>query len=179
MRTVIRGNILDSNEDFILQQCNCVTLWGKGLSDQIARKFGVDVYSYRTPITNSPKSNVCSLDTRSTVGTVYIVGGNQDKPQIINLFGQYLPSHPRAWHPHIATEAGVPDDYSSRERYFKEGLDALIEDFKDRESVSIAVPYGIGCGLAGGNWLHYEKMLDEFEEQLSKLTNLKLVYYRL
>jgi hypothetical protein len=26
----------------------------------------------------------------------------------------------------------------------------------------IAFPYGIGCGLAGGNWKRYEEMIEEF-----------------
>ena len=30
------------------------------------------------------------------------------------------------------------------------------------ELESVAFPYGIGCGLAGGNWEEYQAMLEEF-----------------
>jgi len=48
-------------------------------------------------------------------------------------------------------------------RYFEEGLD-YFED----EGVKIAVPYGIGCGLAGGKWDSYLKLLESFHSSLKK-----------
>lgn len=42
------GNIIYAKEQYILQQCNCLTIRGHGLSDTLARAFPyADIYSNR------------------------------------------------------------------------------------------------------------------------------------
>jgi hypothetical protein len=153
----LKGNILDVRTGYILQQCNCITVRPYGLSADLSRRFpGTCPYDYRKPI--RPGVNMSREEDRSEPGTVMIIG-TEDGPDIINLFGQYTPGK--------AKPNSVLDKSSDREKYFQNGLDALI-DFFDRttEPITIAVPYKIGCGLAGGQWNHYKKMLDDFEKTM-------------
>ena len=53
-----------------------------------------------------------------------------------------------------------PDTYQdtsmNRQLWFKQCLDEIDK----LELDEIAIPYLIGCGLAGGNWGKYEKLLN-------------------
>ena len=60
--------------------------------------------------------------------------------------------------PYTYGQNKVIDDYNRREIWFNSRLkeiDRLVPE-------SIAFPYGIGCGLAGGNWENYYNMLINF-----------------
>tara|TARA_B110000908_G_C10216087_1_gene432885 strand:- start:50 stop:262 length:213 start_codon:yes stop_codon:yes gene_type:complete len=59
---------------------------------------------------------------------------------------------------------------SDRLRYFEECLDGLVEFFGEESSEypTIAVPFKIGCGLAGGNWSKYLELLNDFHCRLQK-----------
>ena len=55
------------------------------------------------------------------------------------------------------------------EKRFKECLEALgaLPDYQN-----LAFPYGIGCGLAGGNLTHFEQFIREFAVRFHKHVNL-------
>lgn len=59
------------------------------------------------------------------------------------------------------------DTYQNRKIWFQECLDILDENNYE----TVAMPYGIGCGLAGGKWFEYKKMLEE--------CNTNIVLYKL
>lgn len=61
------------------------------------------------------------------------------------------------------------DSYNNRKIWFKECLDILDE----HNYGTIAIPYGIGCGLAGGKWDEYKHMLEECKTKvvIYKLSN--------
>lgn len=86
MRTVI-GDIVKSKDQYILQQCNCLTVRGHGLSETLARAFPyADIYSERRPQGNR---NLAIEDDRAKPGTVSICMDPQgNNPGIICLFGQ-------------------------------------------------------------------------------------------
>ena len=73
------------------------------------------------------------------------------KERIINILGQFYPGRSK----------GIYDTKEKRLIWFQEALDkiALINDIH-----SIAIPYRIGCGLAGGNWKEYLDKLKNFAE---------------
>jgi hypothetical protein len=54
--------------------------------------------------------------------------------------------------------------------WFQECLDKfkleLDEKGMNREDVQIGFPYGIGCGLAGGDWTVYSKMISDWEKEI-------------
>ena len=63
------------------------------------------------------------------------------------MFGQYSPYK-------------NGESQSVRIKYFKDCIRSL-ENSKEISHNKIAMPYGIGCGLGGGNWEDYEKILME------------------
>jgi len=82
-----------------------------------------------------------------TPGTIQVRG------RIINMMAQYYPN--------LARKEGEFDSVSLRLKWFSECL-TLIASLKPN---SLAFPYGIGCGLAGGNWNLYQDMLINFTRQ--------------
>jgi hypothetical protein len=183
----IRANILSVKEGYIFQQCNCVTLKAYGLSQDLETAFpGTCPYQYRKAARNQKgllSCNVATPDTRSTPGMVFILC-NENGPNIVNMFAQYAPGKPwNVWQPLIDVDGKitVPDQSVDREKYFQDCLDAMFDYFEfTEEKIEIAIPYKIGCGLAGGNWENYEKMLISFENRLiDNGINVEMSVYKL
>lgn len=128
------GDLLEATEEYIAHQCNCVTKRGMGLSGDISRKF-----PYADPY--SPHS----LKNPSTI-KIYT---HIDHPKFIGMFAQYYPGKPK-----VSSDI---DTVSNRENWF---LDCLHQ-IGQLKPASVAFPYKIGCGLAGGDWEHYLTMLRE------------------
>ena len=60
---------------------------------------------------------------------------------------------------------GYEDTYEEREKWFRQCLDELG---KCDQYQSLAFPYKIGCGLAGGNWENYLVMINDFTFKYKK-----------
>lgn len=56
-------------------------------------------------------------------------------------------------------QPGRKDTSSMRLKWFQSCL-ICVEELSDLKS--IAFPYGIGCGAAGGHWPHYLECIKEF-----------------
>jgi len=149
-------NILNAKEQYLVHQCNCITNHAAGLAYQIFKKF--------------PYSNSYIKRTEPSVpGTIEICGNGINKRFIINLYGQYAPGK--------HNDKSLRDQLLMRTMYFHDALTKIsqIPDIK-----SIAVPYKIGCGLAGGNWDFYFTELKELDYKLAKFNkNFELVIYNL
>ena len=170
------ANILEVKDGYILQQCNCITVYPYGLSADLEKTFpGTCPYSRRNP--KIQHTNVARTQDRSVPGTLAIMQ-NSTGPAIISIFGQYCPGGPGNAS-YLATEAGVDDSQEAREKYFAEALNGLHDYFwGTKEYIKIAVPFKIGCGLAKGNWQNYEKMLLQFEEKMKNSgINLEMNIY--
>lgn len=127
---IVEGNILDAPEQYIAQQCNCVGKSARGLSAQIAARYPeADVYKMRS--------------TPSTPGTIQVCG------RVICMFSQYGMGRPGAYGQRL------PDTYQLRLQWFKQ----CLEHIAALNPASVAIPYGIGCGLAGGNWSEYNSAI--------------------
>jgi hypothetical protein len=159
MLTEISGNLLEATEQYIVQQCCCTAVKAHGLSDVIARVLGVNVYAIRR---REGRKNLAVPADRAVPGTIRV------EKNVINLFGPFAMGKPGAYH----TDLGVPDSAADRVRYFREGLDAI----RQLAPASVAFPYRIGCGLAGGNWTVYRGMLEEFA---AANPAIRVVVYRL
>lgn len=139
------GDVLE--QPVIVQQCNCVTVLSHGLSASIAQKYPwADIYKQRVPKSrNVAKStSVPGTLTTSTNGTT----------TVIHLFAQWAPGKPGQWQWRYPGPADTP---ASRLNWFQQclvQLDAL-------QFPHVAVPHGIGCGLAGGDWVLYERLLNQ------------------
>lgn len=149
------ANLLDATEDFICHQCNCVTTTPYGLSAQIFQKFPY-ANTYAQRISNPSSRNFARLDTQSVPGTIDVTG------KVINIYAQYGPGKPNSFN----------DTYEQRKTWFKNCLNH-IATLKPK---SLAFPYNIGCGLAGGVWSEYEAMLTVFARENSET---QLVLYKI
>lgn len=87
-----------------------------------------------------PAANPYKCNNTERIGTIDVISTNGCK--IINMFAQYAPGKSKN---------------EDRLLYFKKCLDA-IDNMGFNE---VAMPYMIGCGLAGGNWDEYKKLLNE------------------
>jgi len=143
MIKIINENILNSNAKYIVHQCNCVTKNAKYLAQDIFNKFPYsDIYSTR--------------NTNSKPGDIIISGNGNEQRFVIALFGQYYPGPPKI-------SDSKFDGYEIRKIYFYEGLKKII-NISNVES--IAFPYGISCGAAGGDWNFYSSLLEKFSKSI-------------
>lgn len=148
MLEIINGDLFNSNETWIIQQCNCVTNRSAGLSKEVFKRYPkADIYRKRTK-PDKP-------------GNITIHYGDKN---IINLLAQYYPGKPS----YRKTMDNLLDDTNQRIEWFKNCLKEIsrhADEINEKYERSVAVPYGIGCGLAGGNWTVYLSLLKEFSER--------------
>jgi O-acetyl-ADP-ribose deacetylase (regulator of RNase III) len=149
----IKGDLLNAHEPYIAQQCNCLTVTPHGLSTSIGKRFPyAAVYSNR----RSMGQRNCAIETdRSMPGTIQIAKSiNNTDPIILCMFAQWGPGKCGKFNTYPKT---YEDTVENRCKWFQQCLDII--DSNDSIMI-IAMPYLIGCGLAGGDWKTYEIMLN-------------------
>ncbi len=158
---IINGNILDAKEQFIVHQTNSVSRGASGLAKSIFERFKyANVYSHR------PYPYIAKGD--DLPGHIIIRGNGTTERFIISIGGQYFPGE--------ANEKSLLDSSIVREGYFWQCLRQIA---KIEKLESIAFPFRVACGLAGGNWEHYYKMIENFEKIANGLHRVDVVLYRL
>jgi O-acetyl-ADP-ribose deacetylase (regulator of RNase III) len=157
MLKIINGNLLNSDCQYIAHQCNCYSHHGAGLARAIFKAFPwADVYSSRSERGNDA----------SHFGSITVHGDpKRNQRYVINMYGQLKPGKPSRGR----------DSAASRLEAFGKGLDQIAELPELR---SIGFPYGIGCGLAGGDWDEYERLLEDFAERVGE-RGVSVILYRL
>ncbi len=150
------GNLLEFIEGLIVHQCNCLTVHAHGLAQTIARRFPMaDLYAAREPI---GKRNLAIEAHRGTPGTFLAVG------RVVCFMAQWRPGKINSPYFGKYPESDPPETADQREKWFAECLAQLASTYKD--PLEVAFPDHIGCGMAGGNWVQYERMIKEFAERL-------------
>ena len=140
MIKIVNDDLLKATEDYILHQCNCITRNAAGLAFSLFNKFPyANVYKTRADF--------------SVPGTIQVCGNGLGERYIINMFSQYAPG--KCWN------NSETDTYELRKQYFKS---CLSEVAKIQNLKSVALPVGIGCGLAGGKWEDYYQMISDFAD---------------
>jgi hypothetical protein len=165
----VKGDLLDDKHgaDLIVHQVNCLTVREHGLSQSVFEKFPrANCYKSRTAIS---ERNCATEETRDTPGTVTIVDN-----KVINMFGQYAPGPVGRWSQKYPTYDNRIETQQLRKEWFLACLDDLVAKLRGRK-VTIAFPYKIGCGLAGGSWADYSAMLDEFQKKHSETIKVIIV----
>lgn len=147
MIEIINADITTASEKYILHQTNCVSNYAAGVAKAIFDKF--------------PYANCYKNRKDSDIPGSIIVCGGKGKKNIINLMGQYYPGYPNDGN----------DNYLKRKDYFLSGLNK-IEMIENLES--IAIPFLIGCGLAGGDWAVYSKMIHDFTDRVAGRAKVRL-----
>ena len=155
------GDLLDCDADVIVQQCNCLTRRALGLSAAIAERLGVNPYAER-----EGSGNVASAASPAQPGTVSLHAVQRPLGQqqhVACLYAQYAPGTCRkryAVYDRVKQERSVEESAELRERWFAQCLEALAAEMQQRGLRSVALPHGIGCGLAGGAWPRYRALID-------------------
>lgn len=129
MITIVNGNLLEATEDIICHQVNCQGVMGSGIAAQIRKKWPNVYTDYKLYVERYQNLY------KSPLGTMQIVP-LPNKQIVCNIFGQ--------------------DNYGRDKRCTS--YDALYEAlcsldiYASTNNLTIAMPYGIGCGLGGGDW---------------------------
>jgi O-acetyl-ADP-ribose deacetylase (regulator of RNase III) len=161
----IKGDLLIIQVDVIVQQCNCLTVRPYGLSSSIASKLDVNLYKYRKSM---GKKNLAIPEDRGTPGQCIIFATNVNGPKYVAcLLAQFAPGKAKCYHSEITQQHGYVDSYDQREQWFQQSLNHLKVFVINYSFKTIAFPFAIGCGLAGGNWKNYAKMIDNFAKDLT------------
>lgn len=151
----------------ILHQCNCLTVRAHGLSEPIEKKYPeAAIYSKRRPM---GRRNLAIPEDRSSPGTFII------SDSVISLFGQWRPG--KIGSPYFSSypESNPIETTEQRLLWFREGLKKIGMHFSTlNQKITIAVPHGIGCGLAGGCWKDYLESLTDFQEEYREWITITL-----
>lgn len=101
----------------------------------------------------------------------------KDKPVIVGLLAQYDFSTVN----YRYRRGIIQETTKMREEWFRKCLDKLAEFLSVNPVYTrIAMPCGIGCGLAGGNWEVYNTMLTQWTEKIRKVNpNIKVYLCKL
>ena len=180
----VKGDLLDNDKnccDVIVQQLNCLCVRGHGLSATISNKYPyANVYKNRKA---EGRKNLAILSDRPEPGTTVLskplldnISNHHNFPIVAGIFGQY--DFGKMNYKFYRPQYKVPETKQLREDWFRSGLGLLnnwiINNNHNHNNFKIGFPYKIGCGLAGGDWNNYLKMIDDF----SKLIDCQVwIYY--
>jgi O-acetyl-ADP-ribose deacetylase (regulator of RNase III) len=162
---IIDGDLTTADVDMIIQQCNCLTISSYGLSQAIKTSLCVDPYGHRRCLPG--KKNCAVKEDRGKVGTVMIYKIKSHRPNYVAcLFAQFSPSKPSLYHSDLLkdhidpiTMEPITDSNEQRMVWFNRCLNKLAHRIIKLKCKKVAFPYMIGCGLAGGSWDKYGKIL--------------------
>lgn len=153
----VEGDLLQSNCTVIMHQANCQKIMGAGIAKSIASMY---------PLAERvDKDNPHSPQDR--YGS-YTLAVNPNGVTVVNLYGQLNPGR---------ANKNVQDE---RVQKLESAIHSAFHLLNSNQvssinSSKVGLPYGIGCGLAGGDWEKVEKML----ETVSSFHNIDIYLYKL
>lgn len=151
MLEIVDGNVLAAKENIIAHQVNCLGVMGGGVALQIRKQFP-NVYKEYTHLCSQYEGNPAGL-----LGNVQILNIGDNK-WIANCFGQ-----------NDCFRLKVCTVYEALDKCF-----AQLYNIAKSRGLSIAMPYMIGCGLAGGDWDVVYSMLQKYFDN----NDVKLTLYK-
>lgn len=128
------GDILQTECDIICQQVNCQNVMGSGLAKSIYKWFPCVKEGYHLYCENKNPYDLLGCVNWITTNT------NNERADFVtfaNIFGQLNYGRQKVRY----------TDYDA----LAKGLEEVFI-FASKENKSVAIPYGIGCGLANGDW---------------------------
>lgn len=140
----INGNIFNSDAEIICHQVNCQGKFGRGMAGQIKKIYPTAYEDYIKNTINCIKHY--NGDTSKLLGQV-LFSEVRDHKFIAHLYGQNF----------YGKDGKVYTCYPF--------LKIAMEKVRDYSIIShcnkIAIPHGIGCGNAGGDWNVVDKIIKE------------------
>ncbi|RJS57470.1 hypothetical protein CJ481_17205 [Bacillus subtilis] len=157
MIKIEKGNILDATEDIIVQQVNCKGVMGAGVAKAILNKYPNVKKEYQSFRNFNLNKGLTDKDLLGLVNYVRVSDGKV----IANVFGQI----------NIKKNRFDKTVYTKTEALTR-GLKE-VKELSKQLNKSVAIPYGIGCGLAGGDWNIISELID------SIFSDYKVTIYKL
>ena len=136
--TIKSDDLLDAEEEYILQQCNCGACKFKphGLSTAIAKKFPfADPYSLRIRRPMGQR-NFAVKEDQPNPGSIQILKDEDFAKKVICMFTQYGMGKPYSFTNKVAQQVAPHG--------------------------TLAMPFHVGCGLAKGDWQTYKQLINEW-----------------
>lgn len=134
-----QGDLLQSDCNVLIHQANCYQTMGAGIAKQIRNKYPeayrADQHDQRRP-----------LERLGSYSVGYHLPTNQ---YIVNLYAQL----------HYGTQKRQTD-YNAL-RMALQATFAWLDTIDPLKKLTIGLPYGMGCGLAGGDWSIVVKIIEE------------------
>lgn len=127
----VKGNLLDSNCDYICHQVNCQGVMGSGIARQIRERWPVVYLNYKM---------LCE-----DIKPELLIGKIQITDRVINIFSQ--------------DNYGYDGRRYTSYDAFVEALLKFRNHIP--VGSTIGFPKNIGCGLGGGNWQIISAMIEE------------------
>ena len=130
MVNYVKGNLLNSDCDYICHQVNCQGVMGSGIARQIRERWPEVYKSYRRFYEDAVWSN------SKLLGRIDIANIIDDKRKVINVFSQEFCG------------------YDGKRYTSYDAFATALETIKYRIPIgyTIGFPKNIGCGLGGGDW---------------------------
>lgn len=135
MFQIIRGDLTETDADYICHQVNCRNAMGSGVAKAL--------YS-RWPEVKSEYHKLCqTASPTELLGKIQVVPLHDLPQSVINVFGQLN---------YGRSDGVVYTEYPALQK-------ALAEINRTCSGKAVAFPYGFGCGLAGGDWRTVESLM--------------------
>jgi len=131
----IKGNLLDSNADALVNTVNTEGVMGKGIALQFKEMFPKNAKLYIK----------ASREGKINIGSVFVV-----KDSSLHTGEKIIINFP------TKTSWRKPSEYS----YIEDGLNNLATVIKEYNITSIAIP-PLGAGQGGLNWVRVKKMIED------------------
>lgn len=139
----VKGDLLKGQTNIIMHQVNCKGVWGAGLAKQIRDKYPNAFVDYK---------RLCDEKGSKLLGhsRIWI---SKDRT-IFSIFGQDGYGRDRRYTDYDALIGGI-----------KEAIRKYRSTEQSYHQLPIGIPCGIGCRLAGGDWLIVKNLLGNIEEE--------------
>lgn len=149
----VKGNLLDSDCDYICHQVNCQGRMGSGIAKQIRERWPEVYTKYRKEYDFWTQQ---MGRTMSPLGNIDIVRINNSNQSVINMYTQ--------------SAYGYDGKRYTSYDAFERALNLIRTYIPD--DVKIGFPKNIGCGLGGGDW----EIISDLIERILGQTNDVYIY---
>ena len=158
MIKIIQGSVLDAQEDYVLQQCDCLSTQPKDLDLDYKKEFPwADVYGMRAPMNGF--RNIATNDSRGKPGEIQQFPAGTEEPTVIAMFSQICPGRPFTGF--NKNKRFKDDTAENRVKWFTQ----CLEEITKLNPESIALPDQLGCYRNGADWEIYSDIIQEFADK--------------
>jgi O-acetyl-ADP-ribose deacetylase (regulator of RNase III) len=140
----VKGNLLDSDCQVMMHQCNCFSTMGAGIAKQFAQKW---------PEVSQADKAFMPYNPTGKLGQVSRALVAHSSVFVYNLYGQY--------------NYGTGKQQTNYEA-LNSAIRKMLEELKQLPmftDLKMGLPYGMGCGLAGGDWKIVSAMLEKISAE--------------